>query len=121
LSAAGGRCPGCNSENIYAEGLLWICPECTHEWSEFEDEGSAESAVIGAEAVVRDAHGNALKDGDTVTVIKELKVKGSSSAVKAGTKVKNIRLVDAGDGHDISCKIDGFGSMNLKSEFVKKV
>ncbi len=71
--------------------------------------------------LIRDAHGNVLNDGDTVTVIKDLKVKGSSSVVKSGTKVKNIRLADAGDGHDIACKIDGFGSMNLKSEFVKKV
>lgn len=78
------------------------------------DSGESEAHVI------KDAHGNVLQDGDTVTVIKDLKIKGSSSVVKVGTKVKNIRLADLGDGHDISCKIDGFGAMNLKSEFVKK-
>ncbi len=82
---------------------------------------AAEAALAADSLVVRDAHGNVLQDGDTVTVIKDLKIKGSSSSVKVGTKVKNIRLSDAGDGHDISCKIDGFGAMNLKSEYVKKV
>jgi len=82
---------------------------------------AADAAVAAESLVVRDAHGNVLQDGDTVTVIKDLKIKGSSSSVKVGTKVKNIRLTDAGDGHDISCKIDGFGAMNLKSEYVKKV
>lgn len=114
------KCQKCNSENIYQDGALWICPECGHEWipseaqSNLLDESAADSNVI------KDAFGNILNDGDSVTVIKELRVKGSSSVVKVGTKVKNIRLADAGDGHDISCKIDGFGSMNLKSEFVKK-
>jgi protein PhnA len=94
-------------------------PECSHEWSPAEM--AAEAAKAAESLIVRDAHGNVLQDGDTVTVIKDLKIKGSSSSVKVGTKVKNIRLSDAGDGHDISCKIDGFGAMNLKSEYVKKV
>ena len=111
------KCPKCNSENVYEDGNLWVCPECSHEWNP--------SALIDVpenvqENVVKDAYGNILNDGDSVTVIKELKIKGSSSVVKVGTKVKNIRITDAGDGHDISCKIEGFGSMNLKSEFVKK-
>lgn len=112
------QCPQCNSENIYQDGNLWVCPECSHEWSVHA------SAVVEApestENVIKDANGNVLQDGDTVVVVKDLKVKGSSSVVKVGTKVKNIRLMDGGDGHDISCKIDGFGAMNLKSEFVKK-
>ena len=108
------NCPECNSEFTYEDGGQYICPECAHEWS--KDAAAAEGEVA---TVVRDAVGNVLQDGDTVTVIKDLKVKGSSSVVKVGTKVKNIRLVD-GD-HDIDCKIDGIGSMGLKSEFVKKV
>ena len=112
------NCPKCRSENIYADGNLWICPECSHEWSLFSAPPSGESE--SPDNAIRDAHGNALKDGDSVTVIKELKIKGSSSVVKVGTKVRNIRLVDGGDGHDIGCKIDGIGSINLKSEFVKK-
>lgn len=112
------NCPKCSSENIYQDGVLWICPECAHEWN------PAEAAKVAAEeeadSAVRDANGNVLADGDTVIVIKDLKVKGSSSSVKAGTKVKNIRLTDGDDGHNISCKIDGFGAMNLKSEFVRK-
>ncbi|TVX99084.1 zinc ribbon domain-containing protein YjdM [Cohnella terricola] len=108
------NCPKCNSEYTYENGALLICPECGHEWSVEEDnEGHDLNKVI------KDANGNVLNDGDTVTVIKDLKVKGSSSVLKIGTKVKNIRLVD-GD-HDIDCKIDGFGAMKLKSEFVKKV
>ncbi|WP_413584745.1 zinc ribbon domain-containing protein YjdM [Bdellovibrio sp. HCB274] len=112
------KCPQCGSENIYEDGNLWICPECTHEWSAH----STNSAEVPATAdnVIKDANGNVLQDGDTVVVIKDLKIKGSSSVVKVGTKVKNIRLQEGGDGHDISCKIDGFGAMNLKSEFVKK-
>ncbi len=106
-------CPQCGSEFSYEDGVQLVCPECGHEWSE------AEQAEAEAGKVVRDANGNELQDGDTVTVIKDLKVKGSSSVVKVGTKVKNIRLVD-GD-HDIDCKIDGIGAMKLKSEFVKKV
>ncbi len=92
---------------------------CSHEWSVQEDGGAPEPGET-QEGLIKDAHGNVLADGDTVIVIKDLKVKGSSSVVKGGTKVKNIRLVDGGDGHDIACKIDGIGAMNLKSEFVKK-
>ncbi len=112
------KCQKCNSENIYTDGNLWICPECAHEWSVH----ATNEAVAQApqEHVVRDAHGNILSEGDSVTVIKNLKVKGSSSVVKVGTKVRNIHLVEASDGHDIACKIDGIGAMNLKSEFVKK-
>lgn len=110
------KCPKCGSEHVYQDGSLWVCPECAHEWDPQAAVGDAE----GAEGQVRDANGNVLADGDTVTVVKDLKVKGSSSVVKGGTKVKNIRLVDATDGHNISCKIDGIGAMNLKSEFVKK-
>lgn len=109
------KCPLCSSENTYSDGMLWICPECSHEW-----DPAASAAHEEAVSVIRDAHGNELKDGDSVTVIKDLKVKGSSGVVKGGTKVKNIRLSDGGDGHDIACKIDGFGAINLKSEFVKK-
>ncbi|VEB40204.1 putative alkylphosphonate utilization operon protein PhnA [Chromobacterium violaceum] len=104
-------CPQCGSEYTYQDGALYVCPECAHEWS---DQPAAAEEV----RVVRDAVGNVLQDGDSVTVIKDLKVKGSSQVVKVGTKVKNIRLVD-GD-HDIDCKIDGIGAMGLKSEFVKK-
>ena len=108
------NCPKCNSEYTYEDGSLLICPECAHEWTldsannDYEDE-----------KVVKDANENILNDGDSVTIIKDLKVKGSSSALKQGTKVKNIRLID-GD-HNIDCKIDGFGAMKLKSEFVKKI
>ncbi len=105
-------CPECSSEYTYEDRGLYVCPECAHEWSVETDNETADSAVI------RDAHGNVLADGDSVTVIKDLKVKGSSLVVKVGTKAKNIRLVD-GD-HDIDCKIDGIGAMKLKSEFVKK-
>lgn len=108
-------CPKCQSAFVYEDGLLLICPECAHEWPK----DAASAADEDASRVVRDANGVELKDGDTVTVIKDLKVKGSSSVVKVGTKVKNIRLVD-GD-HDIDCKIPGIGAMGLKSEFVKKV
>ncbi|AFS79305.1 alkylphosphonate utilization operon protein PhnA [Gottschalkia acidurici 9a] len=108
------NCPKCNSEYTYEDGSLLICPECAYEWTVgLEDENNEDDKVI------KDANGNVLKDGDSVTVIKDLKVKGSSLVVKMGTKVKNIRLVD-GD-HDIDCKIDGFGAMKLKSEFVKKI
>lgn len=107
------NCPKCNSEYTYEDGSLLMCPECSHEWS-LESETD-----IAGDKQIKDSNGNVLSDGDTVTVIKDLKVKGSSLVVKIGTKVKNIRLVD-GD-HDIDCKIDGFGAMKLKSEFVKKV
>ncbi|KMJ59890.1 alkylphosphonate utilization protein [Bacillus sp. LL01] len=106
------NCPKCNSEYTYEDGNLLVCPECAYEWN-------PGSEKVEEEKVFKDANGNILNDGDTVTVIKDLKVKGSSSVVKQGTKVKNIRLVD-GD-HDIDCKIDGFGAMQLKTEFVKKV
>ena len=108
-------CPKCNSEHAYQDGSLWVCPECAHEWSE-----TGATAEAAPEAGVRDAHGNALSDGDSVIVLKDLKVKGSSSVVKGGTKVRNIRLTEGSDGHNIACKIDGIGAMNLKSEFVKK-
>ena len=106
------KCPSCGSEYTYEDGELYVCPECAHEWSKTEEE-SAEN-----DRVVRDAFGNVLNDGDSVTVIKDLKVKGSTTVDKAGTKVKNIRIV-SGD-HDIDCRIDGIGAMQLKSEFVKK-
>lgn len=108
------HCPTCNSEYTYQDGEMYVCPECAHEWSQVAAAETGED-----EAVIKDSNGNVLNDGDTVTVIKDLKVKGSSSVVKVGTKVKNIRLVD-GD-HDIDCKIDGIGAMKLKSVFVKKV
>ena len=108
------KCPECGSEYTYEDRNIYVCPECAHEWAKDAVVEDAESM-----GVVRDAFGNVLKDGDTVTVIKDLKVKGSSSVVKVGTKVKNIRLVE-GD-HDIDCKIDGIGAMKLKSQFVKKV
>ena len=114
------RCPKCQSENIYEDGNLWVCPECAHEWSSLPKQAQTESTEA-ADTRIKDAHGNVLADGDAITVIKDLKIKGSSSVVKVGTKVKNIKLVDGADGHNISCKIDGFGAMNLKSEFVKKV
>lgn len=107
-------CPQCNSAYTYEDGVQLVCPECGHEWQAVAATDTGETAKV-----VRDSAGNVLQDGDTVTVIKDLKVKGSSSVVKIGTKVKGIRLVD-GD-HDIDCKIDGFGAMSLKSEFVKKV
>ncbi|MCH8548930.1 MAG: alkylphosphonate utilization protein [Balneolaceae bacterium] len=112
-------CPECRSKYTYEMDFLFVCPECGHEWSREAETTSADSDTQSTdEDVVLDAHGTELKDGDSVTVIKDLKVKGASSVVKVGTKVKNIRLVD-GD-HDIDCKIDGFGQMGLKSEFVKK-
>ncbi len=106
-------CPQCASNLTYQDGDLFVCPECAHEWS-----SPADAPATEEKAVVRDAVGNELRDGDAVTVIKDLKVKGSSLVVKMGTKVKNIRLVE-GD-HDIDCKIDGIGAMQLKSQFVKK-
>lgn len=114
------HCPKCNSENIYEDGNLWICPECSHEWSVHASEAADSEAEAEEDLNVRDANGTILADGDSVTVIKELKIKGSTSVVKVGTKVRNIRLSDQGDGHDIACKIDGIGAINLKSEFVRK-
>jgi protein PhnA len=107
------ECPECGSKFTYTDANMYVCPECAHEWSR-EETGESDDN----ESVIKDAHGNALRDGDTVTVIKDLKVKGSSSVVKVGTRVKNIRLV--GGDHDIDCKIDGIGAMKLKSAFVKK-
>jgi protein PhnA len=107
------NCPMCNSAYTYEDGGVLTCPECAHEWSK-----EAEAAADSDELVVKDANGNLLADGDSVTVIKDLKVKGSSLVVKVGTRVKNIRLVD-GD-HDIDCRIDGIGPMKLKSEFVRR-
>ncbi len=110
--AAYPNCPKCNSEYTYEDGTNFVCPECAHEWSTDGTEQEADTLTV------KDAHGNLLADGDSVTIVKDLKVKGSSSTLKIGTKVKSIRLVE-GD-HNIDCKIDGFGAMKLKSEFVKK-
>lgn len=111
------KCPKCSSQYTYEDGSLLVCPECAHEWS--KEAAAAATDDAGGQAVVKDAYGNVLADGDTVMVIKDLKLKGSSGTVKGGTKVKNIRLVPDSD-HNIDCKIDGFGAMSLKSEFVKK-
>ena len=106
------NCPKCNSEYTYEDGNLLVCPECGYEWNK---------DTVEEENVIKDANGNILNDGDSVIVIKDLKVKGASSSIKVGTKVKNIRLIyDAPDDHDIDCKIDGFGAMKLKSSVVKK-
>lgn len=107
------NCPQCNSEYTYEDGEQFVCPECAHEWAKDTTE-----KMGNTERIIKDANGNILQDGDSVTVIKDLKIKGSSLVVKVGTKVKNIRLVD-GD-HDIDCKIEGIGPMKLKSQFVKK-
>jgi protein PhnA len=109
-------CPACASTLTYADGSLFVCPECSHEWSPSDIPATAAPSDA---RVVRDAVGNVLQDGDSVTVIKDLKVRGSSAVVKVGTKVKGIKLVD-GD-HDIDCRIDGIGPMALKSQFVRKV
>jgi len=106
------RCPKCSSQYTYEDNGMYVCPECANEW------GNDHVVATEHKRIVRDANGNELNDGDTVTVIKDLKIRGSSSVVKVGTKVKNIRIVD-GD-HDIDCKIDGIGAMQLKSEFVRK-
>ncbi|MDL2075183.1 zinc ribbon domain-containing protein YjdM [Streptomyces sp. GXMU-J15] len=108
-------CPQCSCEYTYEMNALVVCPECGHEWVPAEGE-----ADTPGERVVKDSVGNVLQDGDSVVVVKALKVKGSPSGIKAGTKVRNIRLVDGVDGHDIDCKIDGFGAMQLKSSVVKK-
>ena len=107
------KCPKCSSEFTYEDGDMFICPECTHEWPRHATVEQAE------EKVWKDAVGNLLSNGDTITVVKDLKFKGSSSVIKVGTKVKNIRLIE-GD-HDIDCKVEGFGPIQLKSEFVRKV
>ena len=110
------NCTMCQSEYTYEDRSLFICSECGYEWnSNLESENNEDKKIV------KDSNGNILNDGDSVTIIKDLKVKGSSSALKIGTKVKNIRLIDEADGgHDIDCKIDGFGAMYLKSKFVKK-
>ncbi|OYD69883.1 phosphonoacetate hydrolase [Rhodococcus sp. OK302] len=107
-------CPECSSEFTYEMGALMVCPECAHEWAPAE-------AVAEEDGVIKDAVGNILADGDTVTVIKTLKVKGSPTGIKSGTKVRNIRLVQGIGDHDIDCKVDGIGPMQLKSSVVKKV
>lgn len=107
-------CPACGSAYTYEMDPLLVCPECAHEWT-------VEQEPVETEVVVKDAVGNILADGDTITITKDLKVKGSSTAIKVGTKVRNIRLISATDGHDIDAKVDGFGSMYLKSSIVKKV
>lgn len=107
------KCPKCTSTYTYEDGFLYICPECGHEWAVHEESEAPE-------AVVKDAHGNILQDGDTVTIIKDIKVKGSSTPLKVGVKVKNIHLVEEVDGHNIEAKVPGFGQMMLKSSIVKK-
>lgn len=109
-------CPQCASAYAYVDGALFVCPECGHEWASGDAPDEAGSETFE----VRDAVGNLLADGDSVTIVKDLKVKGAAGSLKVGTRVKNIRLIDGADGHDIDCKIDGFGAMRLKSEFVKK-
>jgi protein PhnA len=111
-------CPKCGSENTYQDMNLWVCPDCYYEWDQSELAKTAEDESKASRAL--DSNGNLLVDGDSVTVIKDLKVKGSLSGIKAGTKVKNIRIVEGNDGHNVSCKIDSFGAMYLKSEFLKK-
>lgn len=111
------KCPKCACEYTYEDRGLYVCPECAHEW---QPGAAAANDADEGPRVVKDAVGNVLADGDTVTVIKDLKIKGSSSVVKIGTKVRNIRLVDGSGGHDIDCKVDGVGPMQLKSEFVRK-
>lgn len=111
-------CPECSSEYTYEMGALLVCPECAHEWTRAEADDAAPEEP--ADDVVRDAVGNVLQDGDTVTVIRDLKVKGSRTSIKVGTRVRGIRLIDPVDGHDIDCKVDGFGQMKLKSSVVRK-
>ncbi len=110
-------CPQCKSIYTYEDQELLICPECAHEWPQ-NDTGTAENGEDEG-LIIRDANGTVLKDGDTVTLIKDLKLKNSSDVIKVGTKVKNIRLVDS--DHNIDCKVPGIGQMGLKSEFVKKI
>ena len=108
-------CPQCSSEFVYEIGTLLVCPECAHEFTP-----EVEQSEQSGERVVKDSVGNVLVDGDSVTIVKDLKVKGSTTSIKVGTKVRNIRLIDPVDGHDIDAKVDGFGSMMLKSSVVKK-
>lgn len=109
------KCPKCGSEYTYEDDNLYICPECAFEWGKEDDAVAVETGLV-----IKDANGNVLQDGDTVTVIKDLKVKGSSDGIKVGTKIKGIRLVEGNDGHNIDCKVPGVGAIKLKQEFVKK-
>ena len=110
------KCPKCGSIYTYEDGSLLICPECAYEWSK----DSSNDDELEQKLIVKDSNANILSDGDSVTVIKDLRVKGSSSGIKAGTKIKNIRLIEGSDGHNIECKISGIGTIKLKQEFVKK-
>ncbi|OCN05091.1 alkylphosphonate utilization protein [Erysipelotrichaceae bacterium MTC7] len=108
-------CPKCNEDYTYEDRGLFVCPMCGNEWTQIDTD------LLASQNEVKDANGNVLTSGDSISITKDLKVKGSSSTLKVGTKAKNIRLVDATDGHNIECRIDGFGIMKLKSEFVKKI
>lgn len=123
MAANDPKCPSCQSPDCYHDGTLWICPLCNHEWTEFADAKSAASTEDDKDAgslVVKDANGNPLQDGDAVVVIKDLPVKGASGPIKGGTKVKSIRIAHDVPGHNIVCRIEGFGQIHLKSEYVKK-
>ena len=112
-------CPMCGLENTYPDGDNYVCPDCAHEWPQVATSNSNDAAEAAGDGVVRDANGNPLQDGDAVILVKDLKVKGSSTTLKKGTKIKSIRLVDGADGHNVDCKTD-LGSLLLKSEFLKK-
>jgi len=112
-------CPNCSSDLAYEMGALLVCPMCAHEWSPSEADAAADAEADAG--VVKDAFGTPLADGDTVSIMKDLKVKGFPQSIKVGMKVRGIRLVDGFDGHNIDCKVDGFGQMQLKSSLVKKV
>ena len=115
-------CPECSSEYTYEMGALLVCPECAHEWAAPADtDADADTGADAPTATIKDAVGNVLADGDTVTVVKDLKIKGSSTVIKVGTKVRGIRLVNGVGDHDIDCKVDGVGPMQLKSSVVKKI
>ncbi|QAV71344.1 alkylphosphonate utilization protein [Salinibacterium sp. UTAS2018] len=118
MSDALPLCPNCSSDLAYEMGSLLVCPMCAHEWSPSEADAAAEAEQNAS--VIKDAFGTPLADGDTVSIIKDLKVKGSPTSIKVGTKVRNIRLVDGVGDHDIDCKVDGFGQIQLKSSVVKK-
>jgi protein PhnA len=117
------NCPKCQSQYTYADGSLWICPDCAHEWSQNETsaKGDQDSEQDKNSNIIKDAFGVVLENGDAVSIIKDLKVKGASAGIKVGTKIKNIKLVESDDGHNIACRIEGIGALNVKSEFVKKV
>ena len=116
MSDTATPCPRCKSEYAYENGSLMVCPECNYEWNPAEEVAEEQIRAF----VVKDAHGNILQDGDTVVIVKDLPVKGAPKSIKTGMKVKNIKLIDGDGGHNIECKVDGFGGMVLKSEFVKK-